>query len=186
MYKESSSPAEVKLAVASDWHDHDVTYMDAALMTGYKYPTICNIMANKKAYFTPRQAERLREAYGYSLEYLILGKGTLKAEEKPQAAADGRNGFMSDDYKVTFLLKCIKDIGEAKDDELLQYVYLKFMKAITTDDPKECAENVFDISERIVMMQVAEGKPVNEIEAARIPSNLWESLDMNPPKDDDI
>ena len=188
MYKQPSTPAEVKLAVVSDWRDRDVTYMDVANRTGYRYPTICNIMANKKAYFTPRQAERLAVAFGYNPEYLILGKGALVAKDKQDLDLDGRNDFMSDGYKITFLLRCIKDIGEARNDDLLQLIYLKFMKAITTADPVECAENIFDINEKVIWLQVESGKTLEQIEkeAIRIPSNLWNAMDVEPPKDNNV
>jgi len=162
MYKEPSTPAEVKLAVASDWHERDVTYMDVAYNTGYRYPTICNIMANKKAYFTPKQAEKLRALFNYNLEFLILGNGTLLPQEDTATAIMGGNTFMSDSYRIAFLMDCIKDIAEVNDDSALMVVYLKFKKAITTDDPTECTRNIADIQQMISIMKATSKNDYDE------------------------
>ena len=79
---ETSTPAEVKLAVAKDWRDRNLTYIDVAKRTGYGYPTICNIMANKTAYFTPKQAQKFKMQFNYNLEFLILGNGNLLSESE--------------------------------------------------------------------------------------------------------
>lgn len=57
----------------------------------------------------------------------------------------------------SFLMECVRNIGDIYDDPLIQLVYVKFYKAITTKDRHECAENLAMIQQLIGMAMYEHG-----------------------------
>ena len=54
-------------------------------------------------------------------------------------------------------MECVRNIGDIYDDPLIQLVYVKFYKAITTKDRHECAENLAMIQQLIGMAMYEHG-----------------------------
>ncbi len=156
-----SSPDQVKRAVAADWMQRKITYAEAARVTGYKYPTIANAMSNKKAYFSMKQALRLAK-FGYDVDYLTKGKGTLRPEDNAASIIQHSNSFLPDDYKLSFLMECLRNLGDIYDDPLIQLVYVKFYKAITTKDLHECSEQLATIQQLIGIAMYQHGVSYDE------------------------
>lgn len=80
MAQERMSPEEVLSAIYADWKAHEISVDKAIKLLKYtSRQTIYNINS-KKAYLTPKQAFRFRSVFGYSLEFLTSGHGSLRTD----------------------------------------------------------------------------------------------------------
>lgn len=150
------TPEQVMKALAADWRQNAMTYHDIAQITGYKYSTIANFIANKKTYFTLAQASRFK-SMGYNIDFLMYGKGTLRLEDDPGKIAENANEFLPDSYKVTFLMYILKTVADFTDHPLVQVIQKKVYRAFTTKDRDECAEALAEITETIALALATSG-----------------------------
>lgn len=150
---EAKTPEQVKKVLAADWVKEGLKYHDIAQITGYKYQTIANLISEKKTYFKAEQAEKF-EPMGYRIEFLMFGTGCLKKEDDIESAVGKVKNSMHDehdDFKLAFLLSCFKNIADIYDDSLMQVIYKKFLKAITTEDRHTSAECIAEIQKSLAL-----------------------------------
>ena len=155
------NPEEVIKTMAADWRRRSMSYYDVAKITGYKYQTIANFMSSKNTFFTSAQALKF-QPLGYNLDFLMFGKGSLYPEDDIASSVENGNNIMPDGYKLIFLLNCVKTLGDIYDDPLIQLVYLKFQKAMTTKDRHECAETLAAIQQLLGLAMVQHGITYDE------------------------
>lgn len=140
-------------ALAADWLQEDLKYQDVAQITGYKYQTIANFVSGKKTYFSAEQAKRF-EPMGYRMEFLMFGTGCLKKEDDIESAVGKDGNSLPDDFKLSFLMNCFKNIADIYDEPLMQAIYKKFHRAITTEDVHTAAECFAEIQQCIAIAMV--------------------------------
>lgn len=146
--EDAKTPEQVINALAADWRENGLRYQDITKITGYKYQTIANFISGKKTYFTVDQARRL-EPMGYRMEFLMFGTGCLRKEDDIEDALKGGKNSLTDQKKLGILMSCFKSIGDIYDDPMMQVIYKKFYRAITTDKEAEVAECIMDIRQMI-------------------------------------
>ena len=111
MAQERMSPEEVFSAIYADWKAHEISVDKAAELLKYKSrQTIYNI-SSKKAYMTPEQAFRFRSIFGYSLEFLTSGRGSLRT--KYNVAAQQRFDISRKDALIQIASAIITNSGSA-------------------------------------------------------------------------
>ena len=150
------TPREVMQTLAADWRRRGITYYTVAQLTGYKYQTIANFISNKRTYFSSSQAMKFKQ-FGYSPDFLMYGTGTLFPEDNVSTFVENDNNMLSDSYKLMFLLDCWKKIGDIYDDPLIQTIYLKFYRAVTTKDKIECSSALSEIHQLLALGMIQQG-----------------------------
>lgn len=109
--QERMSPEEVFSAIYADWKSHKISVDKAAELLRYKSrQTIYNI-SSRKEYMTPEQAFRFRSVFGYSLEFLTSGVGSLKSEHN--VAARRRFDGLRKDALIQIASAIISNSGSA-------------------------------------------------------------------------
>lgn len=80
------TPKEVAAAVAADLQQRGLTQEDVAGMTGYKSRQAVAAVLKRNDYFTPSQADRFSQVFGYDVRFLLRGEGSLlpDKEQKPK------------------------------------------------------------------------------------------------------
>lgn len=157
----AKTPEQVIKALAADWLQEGLKYHDIAQITGYKYQTIANFISGKKTYFTAEQAKRF-EPMGYRMEFLMYGTGHLKKENDIESAIGKDKNSLPDDFKLVFLMNCFKSFANIYNDEMMQAVYKKFYRAITTEDMKKSAECFSEIQQCIALAMIMNNCEYNE------------------------
>ena len=176
------TPEQVMNALAADRRQNAMTYHDIAQITGYKYSTIANFIANKKTYFTLAQASRFKPM-GYNMDFLMSGKGTLRLEDDPSKITENANDFLPDSYKVTFLMYILKSIADFTDHPLVQAIQKKVYRAFTTPNRHECAEALAEITEVIALGLATNGIEYDESGIAYRRDNADEDTEESEPEE---
>lgn len=147
------TPKQVIRAIAADWRQKGYSYQDIAGITGYKYQTIANYIANKKTFFTSAQAVKFKPL-GYNLDFLMFGEGALCPEDEPANVLKDDNDFLPEGFKVYCLLSALKSLSDITDDPLIQDVHTHYFQAFTTKDRNECMSSIDEI-QRILAKELA-------------------------------
>ena len=147
------TPREVMKTLAADWRQNDMSYHDVAVITGYKYATIASYMSYKNTYFNLSQAEKFRPM-GYSMDFLMYGKGALRPEEAPGKTNASGNDYLPDSYKVTFLMYVLKSLADLTDEPLTRAIQKKVSRAFSTEDRQECAKELAEIQHALALGMV--------------------------------